>query len=360
MKHRQAISAAVGLTWLTGIGCASTTEGSSSDWFAERPSRLVECAPELMPNYLFHLTALAGVLHSASYESNYVASVERSDLNELRASLPLINWGYDYTGDLAPFFVFLPAYLELEDDFELQEYFDLFELSVRRSNYAPLRNRFANAHDRLDLWLFDYEGFFYGRADLFREFLPRIQRMSDIFERNFASYAQEIWPQLESELELIADEVNGQLWSLDLIQQWEALSGVHFQAPSFDVVITAAPSGPRPHRLGYARSLITAERNIERMVHLLNHEVGAHLLYELYDRQLRADAEAGSLDWENWAAYEGLVQFYGRQIMPGFEMDVDNEVERFHGYYQQIFDAAPRADAAWMLQRALRIHRDGD
>lgn len=339
------------------VGCAGPAYESGATSQPGRRDKEVVCQVERLPNYILHLTAAAGLPHPANYP--YASAVQADDLQALRAQALLLQWGPGVTGELAPFFVFLPCYLGLADEFELAEYFRVVGEAFRGGTYLPLREHYREAHERLAWWLFDFEGFFHSRSESYREHLREVSHLAYVFERNFQRYDEEVWRQVEPELDVLAGDLNGRLWSLDLLGTWERATGLRFAAEGYQIVLTAAPGGTGITGLGYERSLLSVDADRERLIGLITHEVGAHLLVELFREVSSRDAASGQLDWTTYAAYEGLTLYYTRQILPGFETQIQNDVEKFAGIYRQLQDQEPGASARRLLGRGLQEYRAG-
>lgn len=343
---------------LTGCAAPGPPPSARGPVFAGERDKEAVCVVERIPNYLLHLTALAGLPVPSPYAETYGASVDPEAAGVLRRHQPLLQWGYGATGDLAPFFVLLPAYLPLADEFELSEYLRGVDEAMRNGDYGAVRDRYPEAHALLGRWLFDFEGFFASRAGAYREHLTAVRQLVRVYEQGYQRYEDEVWPEVEPGLESLAEDLNGRLWTLDLLDTWERRTGLRFRGDRYEVSLTAAPGGTGVTGLGYERSLMTAA-DPERMAGLIAHEVGTHLLVDLY-REASARAEApGDSDWTTYAAYAGLTLYYTRQIVPGFETEIENDVEIFAGIYRQLQDQEPRASARWLMERALEERRDG-
>lgn len=358
MTRRAPISLLAAALLLTGCP-TSTPRRSGGPVFAGEGGAEAVCVVEIMPNYIVHLTALAGLPHHSTYAEEFGGTVDVEAAQILRRHAPLLQWGYGTTGDLAPFFVLLPTYLPLADQFELSAYLRTVDGAMRTGDYGEVRGRYHGAHERLRRWLFDYESFFYSRAGIYRENLRAVRQLVQVYEYSFERYEEQVWSQVELDLDLLADELNGEMWSLELIDTWERLTGVRFADNRYEVLLTAAPAGTGVTGLGYARSLVAAQADHRQMLGLIVHEVGAHLLIELFREASDRDAASGELDWATYAAYEGLAQHYTRQILPGFETEIENDVEIFVGIYRQLQDQEPKAGARRLMQRALKEYRDG-
>ena len=345
---------------LLASGCgAPATRPSGGPVFAGEGEAEAVCVVEAIPNYLLHLTAVAGLPWPNPYAEAWGHTVDVESAHVLQLHAPALQWGQGVTGDLAPFFVLLPAYLPLESEYELYEYLQALDQAMRNRDYRELRDPYHGAHERLKGWLFDFEGFFYSRAEVYEGYLRAIRQLVAVYERSFPAWYDQAWPEVEDQLEPIADHLNGKLWSLDLIGTWERKTGVRFRGDRYEIVLTAAPGGGGVTGLGYARSLLTPIADPDHMLGLIVHEVGMHMLLDLFREAEARDLASGELDWTTYAAYAGLAQHYTRQIVPGFETELENDVEIFAGIYRQLQDEEPRAGARRLMDRALTEHRAG-
>ncbi|MDP7446959.1 MAG: hypothetical protein QF689_00100, partial [Candidatus Latescibacteria bacterium] len=277
----------------------------------------------------------------------------------LRRHAPMLQWGHGFTGDLAPFFVLLPAYLPLEDEFSLFEYMRAVDEAMGSQQYDAIRDLYPRQMTRLTWWLFDFEGFFYSRSEVYETYLRAVRQLVHVYEYNYQRWDEEVWNDAELDLDLAADELNGQLWSLRLLDTWEEMTGQRFRGNRYEISLTAAPAGRGITSLGYDRSLLSADQDQAHMLGLIVHEIGTHLLVDLYREASDRDLKGGELDWQTNAAYAGLTAHYTRQILPEFETEIENDVEYFAGIYRQLADEEPQADARRLMERALRQPRTG-
>lgn len=354
----------VSLTCLAAlIACAphaDSRRGGLPPSMTQDQRKEVVCVVEPLPNYITHLTALSGLPWRTAYADLYGHTVDVEGHQILLRHAPLLQWGLGITGDLAPFFVLLPAYLPLSDEFDLFEYMRAVDEAMRGRDYDPIARLYPRAQARLSRWMFDFEGFFHSRSDVYEMHLRAVRQLVHVYEHSFQSWDEDVWHQTELELDLAADELNGDLWSLDLLRTWEQLTGERFKGDRFEVALTTAPAGTGITGLAYDRSLLsTWQTDQEQMLGLIVHEVGTHLLIDLYREMSDRELSAGNADWATWAAYAGLTAHYTRQIMPEFETEIENDVEIFAGVYRQLADEEPAADARRLMQQALDGHRAG-
>lgn len=341
------------------VAPADRPRANSKSTFAGERDKEVVCVVERLPNYITHLTAVAGLPWRTPYADTYGHTVDVESHQVLQLHAPMLQWGHGVTGDLAPFFVLLPAYLPLSDEFDLFEYMRAVDTAMGSQSYDSIGQLYPRAQARLSWWLFDFEGFFYSRAQIYETYLRAVRQLVHVFEHNYQKWDEEVWHHVELDLDLTAEELNADLWSLDLLDTWERLTGQRFRGDRYEVVLSVAPAGTGITSLGYHRSLLATDMDRERMLGLIVHEVGTHLLVDLFREMSDRDFSQGEGDWTTYAAYAGLTAHYTRQILPEFETEIENDVERFAGIFRQLADDEPSADAHRLMERALAEQRAG-
>ena len=193
---------------LLAAGCAApAARPSGGPVFAGEGEAEAVCVVEAVPNYLLHLTAVAGLPWPNPYAEAWGHTVDPESAHVLQLHAPALQWGQGVTGDLAPFFVLLPAYLPLKSEHELFEYLQALDQAMRNRDYRELRDPYHRAHERLKDWLFDFEGFFYSRAEVYEGYLRAIRQLVSVYERSYPAWHDRVWPEVEDDLEPIADHL---------------------------------------------------------------------------------------------------------------------------------------------------------
>ena len=104
---------ALALTLARCVTPASRPPGSVPPAFAGEREKEVVCVVERMPNYITHLTAIAGLPWRTPYADAYGHTVDAESHQILLRHAPLLQSGHGVTGALAPLFVLLPSSLPL-------------------------------------------------------------------------------------------------------------------------------------------------------------------------------------------------------------------------------------------------------
>jgi hypothetical protein len=332
----------------------STGDAAST---GRRPQKEIVCVAEPMANYVVHLTTLGGLPWPTPYGDLMRPTVPAQSLSRLQQAAPALAWDRQHTGELAPYFVFLPAYLRLQDEFELEQYFISFESAIRRDAYAAFRRGNAEGHDRVSTWLFDLEGFFYERLDLYHNSFTFIRELGRLYVAHYRDYEEELWPDIERDLEVAADQIESQAWSVDLIASWEAMTQESYDGRHFVVSLVAAPMSISATGLSYGETLLAIEEDEEMMARTVSFEFGRHLLIDVFDEAVSDASGTANLDWAVFAAYQGLTEFYNRRMFPGYRAEIDNDVERFAAVFGQLSDQRPEATARELMKQGLIAFR---
>lgn len=345
--------------WLSACYSLGQTPRSASDARRARSAAAKEIvfSVEPMANYAIHMTSLAGLPWSTPYGDLMMSSVPGPDLTRLRQASAALAWDREYTGELAPFFVFLPAYLRMQDEYELEQYFISFENAIRREAYAAFRQGRADGHDRMANWLFDLEGFFYERLDFYHTGFTFVRELGRVYVAHYRDYEDRIWPDVERDLEDVAARIESQTWSVDLIATWEAATGEVYDGRRFVVSLVAAPTSIAATGLSYGETLLSVNDDMEELTRTVSFEFGRHLLIDVFNEAIDEASSDGNLDWTFFAAYQGLTEHYNRRIFPGYRSEIDNDVERFAAVFHQLHDQRPEATARQLMRQGLVAFR---
>ena len=321
------------------------------------PQKEIVFLVEPMANFAIHITSVAGLPWPTAYGDLMMSSVSPQNLGRLRQAAPALAWNREHTGELTPYFVFLPAYLRMQDEFELEQYFIGFENAIRRGAYAAFRQGHADGHDRMANWLFDLEGFFEERIDFYQTGFTFIRELGRLYVGQYRDYEERIWPDVERDLEDVASEIESQTWSVDLIATWESFTGERYDGRRFVVSLVAAPMAIPTTGLSYGETLLSVQDDPDEMTRAVSLEFGRHLLIEVFNGAVSEASGTDRLDWTLFAAHQALTEHYNRRIFPGYRSQIDNDVERFAAVFQQLHDQRPEATARQLMRQGLVAFR---
>ncbi|MEC8992423.1 MAG: hypothetical protein VX656_14360 [Candidatus Latescibacterota bacterium] len=340
----------------TSVSRSAATSARSSQTGATDSTEII-CVAEPMANYVIHLTSLAGLPWPTTYADLMRPTQSARNLSRLRQAAAALAWDRDYTGELTPYFVFLPAYLRLQNEFDLEQYFIGFENAIQRDEYAAFRGAHADGHDRLANWLFDLEVFFYERLDFYHNGFTFIRELGRLYVGAYRDYEDDLWPDIERDLEEVGDQIESLTWSSDVVITWEGLTKEQYDGRVFVVSLIAAPTSIPATGLSYGETLLAVEEDVEAMTRTVSFEFGRHLLVDVFNETVTEAAGTGGLDWTLFAAYQGLTEHYNRLIFPGYRSEIDNDVERFVAVFRQLHDQRPEATARQLMRQGLIAFR---
>ena len=294
----------------------------------------VVCVVERFANYVFHLLAVAKISYDSEYADMYRDAVIHEDLEYLEKQRSRLQWGRGKVGDFTPMFMFIPVYINLYSEDELAEYFSFIDQGIEtRDSEATLRH-YGDYFERLKLWILpeDFENDLYKPLIEHREV---IRQLGEIYKRNYPEYIKKVWPKERKKVEGVAQKLNSRLKEEDLITKWEKLTGMEFKFPRYEIVlVSAAKNGPSANSLGYERNLFYADPRVEHMVKFISHEVGTHILCDLFK-----EAQSRGIDYMIiYKAYECLSMFYNKMFYPEKEYNWSYDEETFLPIYKQIYD----------------------
>jgi hypothetical protein len=310
----------------------------------------VVCVVERFANYVFHLLAVAKISYNSEYADMYRDTIIHEDLEYLEKQRSRLQWGRGKGGVLTPIFMFIPVYINLYTEDELAEYFSFIDQGIEIQDSEPTLRRYGDYFERLKLWFMpeDFENNLYKPLIEHREV---IRQLGEIYKRNYPEYIKNVWPKERRKVEGVAQKLNFRLKEEDLITKWEKLTGMEFKFPRYEIVlVSAAKNGPSANSLGYERNLFYADPRVELMVKFISHEVGTHILCDLFKK-----AQSRGIDYMIiYKAHECLNMFYNKMFYPEMEYNWSHyDEETFLPIYKQIYDENSGITASELFNRGL-------
>ncbi|MGB7063263.1 MAG: hypothetical protein WBF13_13030 [Candidatus Zixiibacteriota bacterium] len=272
---------------------------------------------EKCPNYIFHLMAVAEVGFSSEYAETYKHSVLPDDVSYIKRHGELMIFESGSCAELTFALVFFPSYINLKSADALEEYFSLLNSGLQTGDFQPFLKRYAPFAEKLNAW-FPIE----------EQYLSSIKKHGEIiagfgktYLGNYPSYGDRVWVTEKPKLDEVASKVNDFLKDQNLIHKWEALTGVRFEFDSYSIVLCSAiKNGPNANSLGYDRTVFYHDIPIDRMIQLISHEVGTHILIDAY----KEISSLGRFDPNAlYGAYESLAMFYNTVILKNESLEYD-------------------------------------
>lgn len=268
---------------------------------------------KLGPNYLWHVLAAAKIGYDSDYADRYLHTIASDDRAYLQANKTLLTFGYGEGGALSGFFTVLPSWLGLETEADFDAYFRVLETALQRCSLKP----FVEAYPSAD-WSDRFMAESLQRPDLPNEVTSLREtavRLGAIYLRNLGRYYREVWPHAAAAMQARMGELNDYFGRRNVIAEWERLLGIDFTANRYLICLCYAnKNGPDYNSLGYDANLFYYDKSLRQTIHFLSHEVGTHILIDLYYDLARTNAYEHK---QLYSAYECLAMFYNRMIMGG-------------------------------------------
>lgn len=274
------------------------------------PKPVVFTAPAV-PNFLWHVLAVAGIGYNSDYADTYQHTIASADLDYLIACRSQLSFAEGEGGDLAGLFTALPAWLLLSDPDRLELYFTTLDTALRDGSLTPFVDSFpdANWSDRFMADALEHPAFPDDREAL----SGTARRLADVYLRSWDAYESEVWPDAELVLLRRAEELQHHFDQTDYIHRWEEMLAIPFAADRYEIALCFANrNGPDYNSLGYDSNLIYYDKPFTRTCQFVSHEIGTHLLIDLYLDRARA-GEHGHRAL--YSAYETLAMFFNRRLL---------------------------------------------
>jgi hypothetical protein len=293
----------------------------------------------LVPNFLWHMLAVAKIGYDSDYSDKWRHTISEQDLLLLQSHRPLLKFGEGSGGALSAFFAMLPAWLPLETQSDLRNYFTALDRTLQARSLQPIADSFPQAdwtdrflREDLAHWDFPDDTSFLRSAS---------SDIASMYLRHFDRYLTDIWPTALPSLESRARQLQEHFDRTDYIAAWENLLGLTFASPQYEMVVCFAnKTGPDFNSLGYSGNLCYYDKPFDKTWQFVSHEIGTHLMI---DSLFRLSAEPGIDFRKLYAAFETLAMFFNRRLLK-----VD-----------QLAYQIPQFDDTRHLELYDRIYRDG-
>jgi hypothetical protein len=153
----------------------------------------VKAVIEEFPNYIFHLLTLGGIVPEyPEYIYLYKDFILTDDQQYLYANRNLLAWGDGNSGPLTQLFLFLPGYINLQSQLDINEYFDLLNNSLKNETFNEFIQKYDFYFKDLELWGGPTDIASYLQS--FIQYTDEILRIGEIYKNNFQAYHLNVWP----------------------------------------------------------------------------------------------------------------------------------------------------------------------
>ena len=297
----------------------------------------ISITTRLIPNYLWHLLAVAKIGYDSEYAEVFGDTVIPDDLALLKSKKSLLAFAEGEGGELSGFFTMLPAWLPLKDKADLERYFKVLQTALERRNLQPFVDHFPQAdwQDRIWAEFLRRDSF----PDEIGELMAEAQALAALYSRNLENYQQRIWPQAKSSMQPRQADLQELFTLEDYIAKWEQFLGMEFTGDQYEFVLCYAnKNGPDYNSLGYCGNLCYFDKPFKQTWQFLSHEIGTHILMQIYFKL----AGTGTFEHRSlYSAYECLAMFYNRSLLNVESLDysIQQMSDSAHlEFYARIYD----------------------
>ena len=300
---------------------------------------------DLGPNYIYHILAVCRINFDSPYADKYADSVKPADVETMRNAAKMITFGGGQGGELIDFIV-VPMSAGLGTRDEFREYYDQLDHAIGSGEYEPFIKRYGMDAEHFEPW-FAMEHEDLKNAEKHR---ATLQEYGRVFTDNFDRYAETIWPSMKTEMEPVKTDIEAHFADTDVIEQWEAQTRITFKRDSFHPVLCSAiANGPNANSFAYDRVVFYHHTPRPKLLDLIVHEVGTHILIEPFKAMWMPDSPHRQ---DLYHAYECLASFMARRILGrslNFDMPSYRQ-EHFDARITELLEANPKVPVAELLR----------
>lgn len=234
----------------------------------------VFCSDMIFPSYIGHLIGLSEIYADTEYIEKYSKYVEDSDVSWLNRNKELFQWGNGLAGPLFGYSILISGYVNLTDKIEIKKYYESLLLLGDTGDASHLIKVFPVLVDYQRNW---------GKLDhpqaieMLCYYKSEISEFMNILLRNWNQFQQNVWPLERNRIQQVAEAINHNLASFDLIEKWELATELEFKCNQYEFVLSSGMrKAPRFNSLGYDKNWVYFETPL--LFESIIHEIGTHLL----------------------------------------------------------------------------------
>jgi hypothetical protein len=301
-------------------------------------------------NYVFHILAASGINFYSEYTDKYSKTLKTKDLDFLLKHKELLSFQNGQVSELVDPIIFFPAYLNLDSQEKIREYFNLL-LNALIKDETPFNKKYNDYIKRRKLWFPEINSVWFEKI---KDKISLIKRFGEIYEENFHTYEKEVWPKEKERLEKKAKEINQELKNLNLIECWEKITGIDFKVTEYQIVLVSAiKNGPNANSLGYDRNVFYSENDLKWTIDFISHEVGTHIMFDIakefmkemyFETNSNIDEKAQKFQ-RFYKAYECLAQFYNTMVLKrklNYDLTIF-ESNKYISFYQKLYNSGVKS-----------------
>ena len=246
----------------------------------ESSKKSIKAVLEFYPNYAGHLLGVAQIGYKSQYAEKYLESVKPTDLKYLKDHGDLLRWSDGDEGVLSYFFLTFPGYINPASKDQLADYLTDLNSAIAQKSFDTFKNKYEYYIEELELWT----GFNENQS-LFN-YSEEIQTISKILMNNYDSFKEDVWPNETIQIQILADALNDRLQEWNLINRWENITGLKFDSPNYQVVLSMGmENGPTAKALGYDKDWYFYGDDPRWLVQNICEEAGFRILSKLCSDQ---------------------------------------------------------------------------
>ncbi len=306
----------------------------------EKPPKKIIATVELGVNYIFHMVAVPKIGFDSDYEEKYKDTIYPDDIIFLKSQEKYLSFLDGKFGELVNVMIFWPAYLNLDTEDKISEYFSILHFSLDTGYFEMFLNRYKDAFEHIAL--------FYGpitaiRGEELKSYKNILKKLGEIYVRNFPAYKEQVWKHEKAKMDSTAELINDYFASRRVIENWEEFTGKKFKYDTYRIMLcTAIKGGPGVNSLSYERNVFYGDHdNFDYYEYFISHETGTHIMIDIFTDMLSEDRfDQGLL----YVAYENLCKFYNLILTDKkytYKLGDKYMEEEFQPIYKEIYDENP-------------------
>ncbi|SHH27888.1 hypothetical protein [Thermosipho atlanticus] len=300
-------------------------------------------------NYIFHILAASGINFYSDYTEKYSKTLKSAHLEFLIGHKALLSFQNGHASELVDPIIFFPAYLNLDSQEKIKEYFDLLLNALIRDE-VPFIKKYRDFIEKRTLWTPEINSGWFNKI---KDKVSLIEKLGEIYIENFQTFETEVWPKEREKLIEVAEELNKRLKKLNLIKRWEELVGIDFKVPEYQIILVfAIKNGPNANSLGYDRNVFYSGNNLKWTIDFISHEVGTHIMFngiKQFMEEIFFETDTDMNDKAQkfqrlYKAYECLAQFYNTKILgKQLSYNLSNfESDKYLSFYHKLYESGIR------------------
>ena len=299
----------------------------------------IEPRIEFGVNYICFIHSLAGINWRQNDTNRFTGFLSKDEMDILQTSRQELSFADGNGGALASVFFFLPSSCGLSTEEDFKRYFSKLSEAVGSGNWQPLEESYRNELKRIRDFMPNFLRGPDSRPGV--EYAERVERIEKVFTRHITRYKSEVWPDEKIMLIRVAEKISSFWDAHSMIETWERLMRIPFDAPSYDILLVSAmQNGPSANSLAFDLNTFRADDSQQTLDYLrifIPHEVGTHL----FVRRL----PDFNWDYVSYIAMENLCHFLNTKAF-GFAPYFSRNDSFYHGgffadFYEKMSDDDP-------------------